>query len=140
MCKDSSVVTESEHHLGERGMRRVRVVNATRQQVLAERAEVAESFLRRGIGLLGRSDWSRSDGLVIVPSDGVHSFFMKMTIDVLHLAKDGTVKRILPSMKPWRIGPIVWGGHAAVELPPGLAAKTGTVVGDHIVTEMLDEG
>ena len=113
-------------------MRRVRVVNATRQQTLAERAEVAESFVRRGIGLLGRSDWSRADGLVIAPSDGVHSFFMKMTIDVLHLTKDGTVKKILPRMRPWRIGPIIWGGHAAIELPEGTCERTGTVVGDRI--------
>ena len=120
-------------------MRRIRIVNATRQQVLAERAEVAESFIRRGVGLLGRSDWSRADGLVIVPSDGVHSFFMKMTIDVLHLTKDGTVKKLLPSMKPWRIGPIVWGGHAAVELPAGTAARTGTVVGDQITLEAMTD-
>ncbi|HVC32307.1 MAG TPA: DUF192 domain-containing protein [Chloroflexota bacterium] len=113
-------------------MRRVRVVNTTRQQTLAERAEVAESFIRRGVGLLGRSDWARADGLVIVPSDGVHSFFMKMTIDVLHLTKDGTVKKLLPAMRPWRIGPIIWGGHAAVELPTGTAERTGTVVGDRI--------
>lgn len=119
-------------------MRRVRVINATRQQVLAERAEVAESFLRRGIGLLGRSDWSRADGLVIVPSDGVHSLFMRMTIDVLHLGKDGTVTKLLPSLKPWRIGPIVWGGHAAVELPAGTAERTGTVIGDRIVFESVD--
>ena len=121
-------------------MRRVRVVNVTRQQTLAERAEVAESFVRRGIGLLGRSDWSQADGLVIIPSDGVHSFFMQMPIDVLHLAKDGTVKRVLASMKPWRIGPIVWGGHAAVELPAGTAERTGTVVGDHIDFTEADEG
>lgn len=120
-------------------MRRVRVVNTTRQQTLADRAEVAESFVRRGIGLLGRSDWSRADGLVILPSDGVHSFFMKMTIDVLHLTKDGTVKKLLPSMKPWRIGPIVWGGHAAVELPAGTAARTGTGVGDVVVLEMIGD-
>ncbi|MGH2461729.1 MAG: DUF192 domain-containing protein [Chloroflexota bacterium] len=121
-------------------MRRVRVVNATRQQVLAERAEVAESFLRRGIGLLGRSDWQRSDGLVIVPADGVHSFFMKLTIDVLHLTNDGTIKKILPAMKPWRIGPIVWRGHAAVELPPGTAARTGTLIGDRIAIEPIRDG
>lgn len=113
-------------------MRRVRVVNLTRQQTLAENAEVAESFLRRGIGLLGRSDWSRADGLVILPSDGVHSFFMKLTIDVVHLAKDGTVKVILPGLRPWRIGSIIWGGHAAIELPAGTCERTGTVVGDQI--------
>ncbi len=118
-------------------MRRVRVVNSTRQVVLAEQAEVADSFIRRGIGLLGRSDWSRADGLVIVPSDAVHSFFMKMTIDVLHLTKDGTVKKILHSMKPWRIGPIVRGGHTVVELPPGTAARTGTVAGDRIALDSV---
>lgn len=117
-------------------MRRVRVINVTRQQVLAENAEVAESFLRRGIGLLGRSDWSRADGLVIVPSDGVHSFFMKLTIDVVHLTRDGTVKTVLSRLRPWRIGPIIWGGHAAIELPEGTCERTGTVVGDRI--DILD--
>ncbi|HLG51661.1 MAG TPA: DUF192 domain-containing protein [Chloroflexota bacterium] len=114
-------------------MRRVQVINLSRQQVLATRAEVAESFLRRGLGLLGRSNWTRSDGLVIIPCNSVHSLFMAMPIDVLHLAHDGTVKRILPRLRPWRIGPIVRGSHAVIELPAGTCEQTGTAVGDRIV-------
>ena len=60
-------------------------------------------------------------------------FFMRFALDVIHTDKQGTVLRILPGIKPWRLGPFVRKCRMAIELPAGTAARTGTVEGDVIV-------
>ncbi len=120
-------------------MRRVRVVNASRSTTLAESAEVAEGFVARGVGLIGRRDWARSDGLVIQPCDSVHCFFMNLVIDVAYVDAKGKVLRLAPRLRPWRIGPIVWRARYVVELPEGTLARTGSVPGDQLVLEPCGE-
>ncbi len=34
-------------------------------------------------------------------------FFMRLALDVIHADKQGTVLRILPGIRPWRLGPFV---------------------------------
>ncbi|MBI2941857.1 MAG: DUF192 domain-containing protein [Chloroflexi bacterium] len=118
-------------------MRRVRIVNQTRGTGLAEQAEVAQSFLARSRGLLGRRDWSQADGLVIDPCNGVHTWLMHLSIDVAYVGRDGVVRRLVPTMRPWRLGPIVFGARYVLELPAGTFDRTGTVEGDRIALEPL---
>ena len=115
----------------------VAVWNTSRQVYLATRAEVADSFVRRGIGLIGRADWSRSDGLVIRPCRSIHTFFMRLPIDVVHVGGDGTVCHVVPTLRPWRPGPIVLRSQCVIELPAGTVERTGTQVGDLLVVESL---
>ena len=115
--------------------RRVAVRNATRNCPLAERAEVASGLLRRAIGLIGRRDWSTADGLVIEPCNGVHTFFMRLPIDVVHVGAEGEVLRLLPAMRPWRLGPIVRRSRWVLELPAGTLNGAGTQVGDRVELE-----
>lgn len=112
--------------------RRVAVRNASRDCVLAARAEVATGAPQRAIGLIGRGDWSAADGLVIEPCNGVHTFFMRLPIDVVHVASDGQVLRALEAMRPWRMGPVVRRSRWVLELPAGTLKRTGTVVGDRL--------
>lgn len=118
-------------------MRQVQIVNRTRNVVIAERAEMAENIWTRFMGLMGRRGLEPGAGLVILPNNSIHMFFMRFAIDVLHVSKDGTVLKILHSIKPWRVGPIVRKCHYTVELPPGTAKATGTVEGDQI--ELVSE-
>jgi len=115
----------------------VRIRNVTRGVALAERAETADSFWRRGVGLIGRRDWNAADALIITPSNSVHSWFMRMTIDVVHLTADGVVQRLVPNLRPWRFGPIVRGGRTVIELPAGTIERTGTAEGDQIAVERV---
>jgi uncharacterized membrane protein (UPF0127 family) len=112
--------------------RHVEVRNASRGCRLAERAEVARGPLRRALGLIGRRDWSPADGLVIEPCNGVHTFFMRLTIDVVHVAADGRVLRAVSGLRPWRVGPVVFGSRRVLELPAGTVGRTGTRTGDRI--------
>lgn len=105
-------------------MRYVRVANVTRKQVLAERAELADSFWTRFWGLMGRSALPAGHGLVLKPGGQIHMFFMGMALDVIHLDKKGRVTHVLRSIKPWRIGPFFVGSGPTIELPVGAADET----------------
>src|SRR5215210_470475 len=98
---------------------RLRVVNATRGSVLAERVEVAASSWRRMRGLLGRPPLAAGEGLLIVPCQGVHTMGMAYPIDVVHLDRDGVVRKVLRAIKPWRHGPLVWRSRMVLELAAG---------------------
>ncbi len=113
-------------------MRLVQVINQTRNVVVIERAEIAETLWTRFMGLMGRPSLEVGSGLVIIPNNSIHMFFMRFAIDVLHVSKDGTVLKILHTIKPWRVGPIVRKCHYTLELPPGTAAATGTIEGDRL--------
>jgi uncharacterized protein len=117
------------------GQRTVRVVNRSRDVVLAERADVAASPWRRMRGLLGRPPLGPGEGLVIVPCQGVHSLGMSYSIDVVHVDRLGIVRRVLREFGPRRIGPLVWRSHAVVELP---AASAAVEVGDELAFEALE--
>jgi uncharacterized membrane protein (UPF0127 family) len=120
--------TDFESPLRDRA--RLRAVNRSRGAVLAERAEVAASPWRRMRGLLGRSPLVAGQGLLIAPCQGIHSLGMGYPIDVVHLDRNGAVRRVLHSVPPWRLGPLVWRSRCVLELPAGAAA--GTVVGDQV--------
>jgi uncharacterized membrane protein (UPF0127 family) len=114
-------------------MRLVRVVNRTRSEVLAERAELATSYWSRFWGLIGRRELARGAGLVLQPGGGIHMWFMRIPLDVVHVDKHDRVTHVLRGIKPWRFGPLFVGGKRAFELPVGAAAST--QVGDEVVLE-----
>lgn len=115
----------------------LRLVNTTRDAVVADRVEVASSFWSRGKGLIGRRDLPAGFGLVIKPCGSIHMFFMSIPLDVVHVDRHGRIVKILHEIKPWRSGPIVLRSKWVVELPAGAARTTGTQVGD--VIELREE-
>ncbi len=108
------------------------MLNRTRGSVVAKKAEMADSVWTRFMGLMGRKGLAKDHGLVIYPNNGVHMFFMRFPIDVLHCAEDGTVLKVVANLKPWRVGPIVKKCKYTVELPAGAAKKSHTAQGDKI--------
>ncbi len=113
------------------------IVNVTQSTTLASYATVADSFWSRGKGLIGRRRALEDYGLVIRPCNAIHTCFLSYPIDVLYLDQQSRVLRIFPSLRPWRIGPIVWRSKTVIELPAGTAAQTGTMIGD--IIEYRDE-
>ncbi len=113
----------------------VRIVNQSRGAVLAARASVADTFWSRFRGLLGRTELTEGDGLVIEPCGSVHMLGMKFSVDALHLDRGGTVLRVVPELRPNRFGPLVRRSHTVLELPAGTAAATGAVAGAQVAIE-----
>ncbi len=116
-------------------MRLVRVLNRSRDEVLAERAELATSSWDRFWGLMGRTSLDAGSGLVLQPGGGIHTWFMRIPIDVIHVNRRGVVTHVLRGIKPWRFGPLFVGGKQAIELPVGAADRTQP--GDEIEIERL---
>ncbi len=111
-------------------MRRVRVVNQTRGEVLGESAELADNYWTRFLGLMGRRELPAGTGLVLKPGGGIHMWFMRIPLDVVHVDKADRVTHVLRGIKPWRFGPLFVGNKVAIELPVGAAEST--QVGDLI--------
>jgi uncharacterized protein len=105
-------------------MRYVSVVNTSTGEVLAERAAVAETFLARFLGLQWRRSLPKGTGLVLLPNNSIHMFFMFMRLDVVFVGADGIVQRVGRRLRPWSVGPIVPSALYCVELPPGAARLT----------------
>jgi len=114
--------------------RAVYVYNKTRETFVATEAVVADSYLRRLIGLLGKTKrWVRQGGgLWIVPSRGVHTIGMMFPIDLIFLGKQREVVHVEEYVRPFRISKVSLKADSVLELPPHTIYRTGTQVGDQL--------
>ena len=115
---------------------RLRVTNRRSGQLLTSRAGIANTSELRRRGLLKHTSLEAGDGLWIAPCEAVHSFGMKFTIDVIYLSKQKIVLKIRPNMVKRRIS-LCLRAHSVLELPAGMIAKTGTLVGDQLDFEKV---
>lgn len=116
--------------------RLVRVVNATRQSVVAERCRIAQGFVRTVFGLHLLPRLEADEGLLLPGATTIDTAFMSYPIDLVFLDRSGAVTRVVHDMRPWRI---VLGGHGGkdcLELAAGTAARSSTQVGD--LVELTD--
>jgi uncharacterized protein len=121
--------------------RRPRALNATRGSVISESLEIAESFLARFMGLMGRASLPAGGGLWLRPGSGIHMLFMRFPIDAVFLAKpnaDGArrVVAVHARLRPWT-GVVWWarGADGCLELQAGAAEASGTVRDDLVLLE-----
>jgi uncharacterized protein len=111
-----------------------RLVNKSRDIVLATHVEGALDSQSRKKGLLGRTSLPADHALIIAPSNAVHMFGMQFPIDVLFARRDGEVVKRVIALQRRRIA-VAWRGFAAIELAahhPGVAQ---TQVGDRLAIE-----
>jgi len=107
--------------------------------LVATRLEPAFERQTRNKGLLGRTGLSDGHALVIAPCNGVHTFFMKFTIDVFFVAKDGTVRKVSRGLRPWRIA-LSPRSFAVIEMADGAAARADVRAGDRFSIEPVSRG
>lgn len=113
-----------------------RVRNITRGISLADKAEVADTSARRRTGLLKHHSLPRGSGLWLVPCEGIHMFGMRFAIDALFLSRDRRVVKVCRNLGKWRLA-LSFRAHSVLELPAGITAETGTVVGDQLEVERI---
>src|SRR5258706_10662815 len=110
---------------------RLKVLNLTRQTVLADCVEVADHGATRRKGLLGRSGLPAGGGLWIVPCESVHTFGMKFPIDLVYLDRNKKVKKVRSAVPPWRLSACL-SAHSVIELASGTVEMTRTKPGDKL--------
>ena len=112
--------------------RPVYVYNKTRETFVATEASIADNYLSRLVGLLGKTKrWALlGRGLWIVPSQGVHTIGMMFPIDIIFLNKDMRVVHLEEHVRPFRISNVSLKASSVLELPTHTIYRSGTQVGD----------
>lgn len=110
----------------------VRVANTTRNSCLGEQIGVADTSLRRMVGLLGQRTLAPGSGLYIIPSQAIHTFGMSFAIDVIFVDKKDRVVGVREAVPPQRITRPFWKALGVLEVPPGTIRASRTEVGDQL--------
>jgi uncharacterized membrane protein (UPF0127 family) len=102
-------------------------------QLIAAHVEVAEAFLARLVGLLGRSQMPTSSALWIHSCNSIHTWFMKFSLDLIFVDRDLKVVRIYEGVSPFRIIWPIWSARSVFELPAGSLKQQPTIhLGDQL--------
>ncbi len=108
---------------------------------IANRVEIAMTFTKRLIGLMGRSTMADEQGLYFPGCGSIHTFGMKLSIDVLFLDKDMRITKMISSLKPNRAAFAPLSTRHTLELACGTLRKHELCVGDEIaLIETKHEG
>ncbi len=114
----------------------MRLINQTKNNLLAQDPLIAKTFLARIKGLLGRKEFLSGQAIILKPCNSVHTFFMRFPIDILFISKDYRVVKTIHKLIPNRATFIYWRSKMVIELPSGTLNLTNTRVGDLI--QLLD--
>jgi uncharacterized membrane protein (UPF0127 family) len=110
------------------------VRNVTRNAVLGDAVDVADTSSKRRTGLLKHETLPPGHGLWIVPCEAIHTFGMKFSIDVAFLSKRRKVLKVRQDMPRRRMAFCIR-AHSVLELPTGVLERTGTQPGDQLEFE-----
>jgi uncharacterized protein len=110
----------------------VRVYNTSKRACLGDRIKMADSSLRRLVGLLGKRSLAPGCGLFIVPSQAIHTVGMAFPIDVIFVDKKYNVLGVREAVRPFRVTRVFWKALGVLELPVGTISGSRTEVGDQI--------
>jgi uncharacterized membrane protein (UPF0127 family) len=110
------------------------IVTITREDGISvcESCRLAASFTSRLRGLLGVKQLDSGHGVLIRPASSVHTFFMRFAIDVVFLDRSGSVVKLVPNLRPWRVA-FGRGARETLELRAGEADARGIQVGERLV-------
>lgn len=97
----------------------MKVYNSSKNNLIADDVKAAQNFFARSFGLLSRKSISDGEGLIIKPCCSIHTFFMKFSIDVLFIERNGNIIALYQNVQPWRILPIHLNSHYVIELASG---------------------
>lgn len=112
------------------------VTNETRGSILVTAGHLADNPIKRIIGLLRHTKLDAGDGLLILPCNSIHSFFMRFRFDAVFLSREGEVVHLIEDMAPWGISKMVFRAQSVLELPSGVIAQTTTRLGDKLRIEV----
>lgn len=111
----------------------MRILNQTRNTVLAQNAILANTILSGMVGLLKHTSLPQGEGMLIAPAHSIHMFFMKFAIDAIFIDRNNVVVGLVRNIKPFQLSPYFWRASAVIELPAGTINQTQTQHNDQII-------
>ncbi|MDO8488677.1 MAG: DUF192 domain-containing protein [Candidatus Omnitrophota bacterium] len=110
----------------------MRLINQTKNTILAEDVFIANTLFKRIKGLLGKKVFLPNQAIILDPCNSIHTFFMRFSIDVIFVDKDYKVIKIIPQLNPNKISRIYWHASRVIELPSGMLNLTHTQAEDQL--------
>ncbi len=93
----------------------MKLINKNSGEVILQEVSVADTFMKRFLGLMGKKELRPGTGLKIKPCNSIHTFYMKFPIDVIFLSEDHKVLKLISNMKPRRVSAIVKNAKYVIE-------------------------
>ena len=112
------------------------LVNDRTDLPIVTKLELAVDSVSRRKGLLGRDGLADTTGIVIAPTNAVHTFFMRFPIDIVFVTRAGEVLKIRAAVPARRIA-IALRAFAVVELAAGCAARQDLRRGDFVSVRQI---
>ena len=109
------------------------IINTTDRSTVCGLCELADTFVSRLLGLLGRRALDPSAGMLIAPSSGIHTFGMRFPIDVVSLDHNLEVISLHPALGSWRVAGLSRKTRSILELPAGQISQSRIAVGDRLL-------
>ena len=94
--------------------------------------EIADTFLKRFLGLMGRKKITAGQGLLILPCNSIHMLFMRFSIDAVYIDENYKVKKIVRNLTPFIGISICAGARAVIELRAGEADRLNFKIGSKV--------
>ncbi len=107
----------------------MKVINRTRDTVLVERLQIADTFFKRLRGLLGKSGLPSGEALLIRPCNAIHMFGMRFALDVAFVSRDHVVLQTIRALQPGQTAKCAPAAYV-LELPCGALDASQTEPGD----------
>lgn len=105
------------------------IINRSTGQVIGDKIKYADSFFLRLKGLLFCEFLAPGEGILIDPCSSVHSFGMKIIIDIAFLDHNFRVLKTVSNMRPGRTAGQKKARYV-LEMPSGTNEVKGIKVGD----------
>lgn len=92
--------------------------------------KIAKNMFSRMKGLMGKKEIDYA--MYFYPCNAIHTFFMKIPIDVLYLDNCGNILSMDINLKPWKIGKYHRKAKCVIELPSNSIQKYNIQIGQMV--------
>ena len=122
-----------------KGVGQCELVYAERGSVLAGHVEPAFDSKTRKKGLLGRESIPDDYAMIIAPCSAIHTFSMRVPIDVVFVSRNGTITKTCRGVKPWRMAGSMK-AFAVIEAAEGFIDRHELVPGEVVALREIAGG
>lgn len=105
------------------------LINERNNRTVARTLTTAFDSASRRKGLLQHHSLADGSALIIAPSNAIHTFFMRFSIDVVFVSRGGRILKLKTALPPWRLAASLR-AFAVIELPAGALHQAGAKTGD----------
>ena len=111
------------------------IINQRNGNIVSLQTRIANTWIKRLVGLLPEKKLTAGDGLWIQPCNSIHTIGMRFPIDVVFLDENHRIKKLGKSIKPYRFCSSLKGTKSVLELPVGSILSAGLQRGDKLLVQ-----